>query len=50
MKNNTIAIGYATVMAVAAVVVKKFYDSFEKDLLEDIEKFSKKKNQTSAEE
>lgn len=50
MKNNTIAIGYMTVMAVAAVVVKKFYDSFEKDLLEDIEKFSKKKNQTSAEE
>jgi hypothetical protein len=50
MKNNTIAIGYVTVMAVAAVVVKKFYDSFEKDLLEDIEKFSKKKNQTSAEE
>lgn len=49
MKNNTIAIGYVTVMAVAAVVVKKFYDSFEKDLLEDIEKFSKKKNQTSAE-
>jgi hypothetical protein len=50
MKNNTIAIGYVTVMAVAAVVVKKFYDSFEKDLLEDIEKFSKKKNQTSAED
>lgn len=50
MKNNTIAIGYVTVMVVAAVVVKKFYDSFEKDLLEDIEKFSKKKNQTSAEE
>lgn len=50
MKNNTIAIGYVTVMAVAAVVVKKFYDSFEKDLLEDIEKFSKKKNQTSTEE
>jgi hypothetical protein len=50
MRNNTIAIGYVTVMAVAAVVVKKFYDSFEKDLLEDIEKFSKKKNQTSAEE
>lgn len=50
MKNNTIAIGYVTVMAVAAVIVKKFYDSFEKDLLEDIEKFSKKKNQTSAEE
>lgn len=50
MKNNTIVIGYVTVMAVAAVVVKKFYDSFEKDLLEDIEKFSKKKNQTSAEE
>ena len=50
MKNNTIAIGYVTVMAVAAVVVKKFYDSFEKDLLEDIEKFSKKKNQTGAEE
>lgn len=50
MKNNTIAIGYVTVIAVAAVVVKKFYDSFEKDLLEDIEKFSKKKNQTSAEE
>lgn len=50
MKNNTIAIGYVTVMAVAAVVVKRFYDSFEKDLLEDIEKFSKKKNQTSAEE
>lgn len=50
MKNNTIAIGYVTVMAVAAVVVKKFYDSFEKDLLDDIEKFSKKKNQTSAEE
>lgn len=50
MKNNTIAIGYVTVMAVAAVVVKKFYDSFEKDLLEDIEKFSKEKNQTSAEE
>lgn len=49
MKDNTIAIGYVTVMAVAAVVVKKFYDSFEKDLLEDIEKFSKKKNQTSAE-
>lgn len=50
MRNNTIAIGYVTVMAVAAVVIKKFYDSFEKDLLEDIEKFSKKKNQTSAEE
>lgn len=50
MRNNTIAIGYVTVMAVAAVVVKKFYDSFEKDLLEDIEKFSKKKNQTSAED
>ena len=50
MKNNTIAIGYVTVMAVAAVVVKKFYDSFEKDLLEDIEKFSKKKNQTGTEE
>lgn len=50
MKNNTIAIGYVTVMAVAAVVVKKFYDSFEKDLLEDIEKFSNKKNQTSAED
>lgn len=50
MRNNTIATGYVTVMAVAAVVVKKFYDSFEKDLLEDIEKFSKKKNQTSAEE
>ena len=50
MKNNTIAIGYVTVMAVAAVVVKKFYDSFEKDLLEDIEKFSKKKNQKGAEE
>lgn len=50
MRNNTIAIGYVTVMAVAEVVVKKFYDSFEKDLLEDIEKFSKKKNQTSAEE
>jgi len=50
MRNNTIAIGYVTVMEVAAVVVKKFYDSFEKDLLEDIEKFSKKKNQTSAEE
>lgn len=50
MRNNTIAIGYVTVMAVAAVVVKKFNDSFEKDLLEDIEKFSKKKNQTSAEE
>lgn len=50
MRNNTIAIGYVTVMAVAAVVVKRFYDSFEKDLLEDIEKFSKKKNQTSAEE
>ena len=50
MKNNTIAIGYMTVIAVAAVVVKNFYDSLEKDLLEDIEKFSKKKNQTSAEE
>lgn len=50
MRNNTIAIGYVTVMAVAAVVVKKFYDSFEKDLLEDIEKFSKKKNQKGAEE
>ena len=50
MRNNTIAIGYVTVMAVAAVVIKRFYDSFEKDLLEDIEKFSKKKNQTSAEE
>lgn len=50
MRNNTIAIGYVTVMAVAAVVVKKFYDSFEKDLLEDIEKFSKKKNQKGAED
>lgn len=49
MKNNTIAIGYVTVMAVAAIAVKKFYDSFEKELLEDIEKFSKKKNQNSAE-
>jgi hypothetical protein len=50
MKNNTIAIGFVTVIAVATVAVKRFYDSFEKDLLEDIEKFSKKKNQTSAEE
>lgn len=50
MRNNTIAIGYVTVMAVATVAVKRFYDSFEKDLLEDIEKFSKKKNQTSAED
>ena len=50
MRNNTIAIGFVTVIAVAAVAVKKFYDGFEKDLLEDIEKFSKKKNQTSAED